>query len=72
MKSDTLKTRHTMITRHRSHEGPREVFTVYFQGSSRTFLGAPGVLNFLEGDLDEYEISQIGDWIGLLDFPKAA
>ena len=72
MKSETLKTRNTMITRHRSHEGPRECYTVYFQGSSRTLLGAAGVLNHLESDLDEYEVSQIDDWLGLLDYPDAA
>lgn len=63
MKSETLKTRNTMITRHRSHEGPREYFTVYYQGCSRTFLGAAGVLNHLEKDLDEYEISAIDHWL---------
>ena len=52
-----------MITKHRSHEGPREYFTVYHKGSSRTFLGAPGVLNFLENDLDEHEISAIDHWL---------
>ena len=70
MKSETLKTRHTMITRHRSNEGPRECFTVYYQGTSRTFLGAPGVLNHLESDLDEYEVSAIDYW--LTPEPEAA
>ena len=70
MKSETLKTRNTMITRHRSHEGPREFYSVYHQGTSRTFLGAAGVLNYLEDDLDEYEISAIDYW--LTPEPEAA
>ena len=71
MKTQTLKTRNTLISR-KQIDKDHEYFVLWFAGSSRSFLGAAGVLNFLEPHVDEYELSQIDFWLNELEIAMAA
>jgi len=63
MKTETLKTRNTLVIRHLQRDFPQEYYVLHFKFTTRSFAGGAGVLNFLENMVDEYELSQINHWL---------
>jgi len=63
MKTETIKTRNCLVTRHLQRDFPQQYYVLHFKFTSRSFAGPAGVLNYLENQVDEYELSEIDYWL---------
>ena len=61
--STVLRLPSLMVSYMTSREGPRHYYIVYFGNSTRTFFGAPGVLNMLEGKITDNDFELVNQFV---------
>ena len=72
MKTQSYKEGNIYIQLHKSKEGPKETFVLHHKMTARIFLGAAGLINYLNGKITEKQLQGVELWINSLDEPIAA
>ena len=60
------------IRLHKSKEGPKETFVVHLDNTARIFPAPAGLINYLNGKIEESQLVDIEDWLNNLEPTTAA
>ena len=72
MKATVYNESGVYIRLHKSKEGPKETFVVHHANTARIFPGPVGLINYLNGKIEETQLVSIEDWLNNLEPPTAA